>query len=133
MVPPEERGLLGWLDGPRLVIGAFMLFLVGLTILGILLWSDQREQVDRIDEIIVARQIEAVAANKESVRRCYSAATQGPGITQVLKSLEGQTSNPVAREHFRNFRVLNELNTPTLRECRQLAETLNVPIPKGVE
>lgn len=128
----HEHGLLGWLDGPRLVVGAFLLFLAGLTVLGILLWSDQRQQVDRIDRIISERHAEAIAANKDSVRSCFASATQGPAIGRVLRSLERQTKDPIARENIRNFRELNDLNTPTLRECRQLAEKLNVPIPKGV-
>jgi hypothetical protein len=123
-----EDGLLGWLDGPRLVVGAFAFFLLGLTVLGVLLWSDQRTAVQRIDSIQRERSAEQLTAKTDSVARCFSTANQGPALRRVLRGLE-RGADMETRLALRDFRQLNLLNAPTLRECRQLADRLNVPIP----
>lgn len=128
----HEEGLLGWLDSPRLVVGGFAFFLLGLTVLGIFLWTDQRKQVDRLDALVVARAKEERAAKREQVESCFSRATQGPSLQRVLIAIERDISDPQAREQIRDFARLNDLNTPTVRECRILAGKLNVDIPKGV-
>lgn len=137
MAAPEEHGLLGWLDGPRVVIGAFALFLAGLTILGILLWSDQRQvsqkledQIVRINEIAKENRDRADSANQETVTRCFSSAATGPALRKVLAAIEAETMDPVAKENLRNFRRLSEENASTLAECRALAKRLHVAIPK---
>lgn len=133
----EFGGLLGWLDGPRLVVGGFAFFLLGLTVLGILLWSDQRQQqrdlfvqVARIDQIQKERREQAIAANVASVDRCYSSATQGPALRIALRALETETLDTQAKIALRSLRRINEENTPTIRECRQLADELEVKPPK---
>jgi hypothetical protein len=129
----HEEGFLGWLDSPRLVVGAFAFFLLGLAVLGILLWTDQQKQTDRLDAVIVQRLREERAAKTEQVGGCFQRATQGPALQRVLLGLaEGHATQPQLRDQLRDFARLNALNTPTLRECRQLAADLNVPIPKGV-
>jgi hypothetical protein len=121
----SEEGLLGWLDGPRVVVGAFAFFLLGMVILLILLWSDT-------NRLQAEHEAEALAAQKEQVGQCFATASQAPQLLLVLNALEREVSDPAARDALRNYRRLNSLNAPTLRECRQLAEELNVPIPKGV-
>jgi hypothetical protein len=134
---PEEHGLLGWLDGPRLVVGAFMLFLAGLTILGILLWSDQREvsktleaQIARIDDLAKESRTRAESASAEAVSRCFSGAATAPALQKVLAAIELETMDPEAKQALRNFRRLSEENASTIPECRALAKRLHVPIPK---
>lgn len=133
----EVEGLLGWLDGPRLVVGGFAFFVLGLTVLGILLWSDQRQQqraliiqVERINQIQKERREQAIAGNVASVDRCYSSATQGPRLRVALRALETETMDPEAKAALRSLRRVNEANTPTIRECRQLADELEVKPPK---
>lgn len=129
----HESGLLEWLDGPRLVVGAFAFFVLGLAALGVLLWTDQRKQTDRLDAIVAQRLIEERAAKQEQVGTCFSRATTGPALRRVLIAIESSiTTNLQARQQLSDYRRLSELNTPTLRECRHLAEKLNVDIPKGV-
>lgn len=128
----EPDGVLGWLDGPRLVVGAFAFFLCGLTILGILLWSDQREQVRRLDALTAEHLREQRVSNEQAVERCFANANLAPALDHVLKAVEGTTSTVDGRQAVRDFRQLNRLNSNTLRECRQLAEKLNVKIPKGI-
>lgn len=129
---PEDMGFLGWLDGPHLVVGAFAFFLCGLTILGILLWSDQREQVRRIDAINAEHIREQREANVQLVDRCFANANLSPALDRVLFVIEGAAATPAGRQAVRDFRLLNDLNSNTLRECRQLADKLDVPIPKGI-
>jgi hypothetical protein len=133
----EQPGLLEWLDGPRLVVGAFIFFMLALSVLGILLWSDQRdqqqqlvEQVARIDELAEANRGRVKATNEEAVARCFSTAAQGPALRRVLRALENQTPDPQARADLMNFRLLNEANTSTVAECRALARRLHVPVPE---
>jgi hypothetical protein len=130
--PPEE-GLLAWLDGPRLVVGAFAFFCLGLLVLLLVLWSDQRQQVERLDglqrEHIAEQKIEA----KETVETCFFAANQTPALRAVLLALEQESMSEASKQALRNFRQLNTLNAPTLRECRQLAVRLDVPIPRGTQ
>ena len=128
----HEHGLLGWLDGPRLVVGAFAFFLCGLAILGILLWSDQRAQVRRIDKLTEENIAQQRAGNIQTVERCFANANLAVPLDRVLGALERQMSNTADRQAVRDFRKLNDLNSNTLHECRQLAEKLNVPIPRGV-
>lgn len=128
----HEEGLLGWLDGPRLVVGGFAFFILGLTVLGILLWSDQQRQVQRIDAIVMQRLAEEKAAKAEQVNACFSRAVQGPTLRRVLVAIESEMSDLANRQQLRDFRQLNDLNTPTIQECRDLAKRLNVAIPKGV-
>lgn len=127
-----DDGLLGWLDGPHLVVGAFAFFLCGLTILGILLWSDQREQVRRLDALTEEHIREQRISNEQAVERCFATATLNPALNEVLRVLERATSTPAERQAVRDFRLLNDLSSNTLRECRRLAMQLNVPIPKGI-
>lgn len=128
----HEHGLLGWLDGPRLVVGAFAFFLCGLTVLGILLWSDQREQVRRIDALTAEQVREQRVAYEQAVARCFASANLSPSLERVLVALEALPTTVEGRQAIRDFRQLNRLNSTTLRECRQLADSLRVPIPRGV-
>lgn len=128
-----EDGVLGWLDGPRLVVGAFAFFLLGLCVLGILLYTDQRKQVLRIDQIVKERRAEQVAANTQTVERCFANAALSPALDKVLRAIESTTTTKDGRRAVHDFRVRNAANTNTLRECRQLAEKLDVPIPKGAQ
>jgi hypothetical protein len=123
--PPEEEGLLGWLDGPRVVVGAFAFFLLGMVILLILLWSDT-------NRLQAEHEAEALAAQKEQVGQCFATANQTPQLQRVLLALEREVQNPATRAALINYRQLNDLNSPRLRECRQLAKELNVPIPEGI-
>ena len=141
MAEPDHHvdGVLEWLDGPRLVVGAFAFFVLGLTVLGIFLWTDQRKQafalekqVARIDEIVTQRVEEEKSAKRDQVATCFSRAAQGPSIRAALLALEREANSPEAHQTLRNFRELSELNTPTIRECRQLAKRLNVHVQKGV-
>jgi hypothetical protein len=128
--PPEE-GLLAWLDGPRLVVGAFAFFCLGLLVLLLVLWSDQRQQVERLDQLQKEHLAEQRVEAKETVETCFFAANQTPALRAVLLGLERESMSAESKQALRNFRELNTLNAPTLRECRQLAERLNVPIPRG--
>lgn len=128
----EEEGLLDWLDGPRLVVGAFAFFLLGLTVLGILLWSDQREHTERLDVLVMRSVSEEKTAKIEQVNNCFSRAAQGPALLRVLAALERELDDPRGRREIRSFKAFSALNTPTYRECRLLAARLNVPLPKGV-
>lgn len=132
MAHPDEGGVLGWLDGPRLVVIAAGLFMFGLFALLLLLWSDQRDQVERIDKIVMERQDEAEAANRQQVINCFSAAAEGPALQRVLEVIERESDSLAIRNAIADLRTLNDLNAPTLRECRRLADRLNVPIPKGI-
>ncbi len=133
MEPPEHpEGALEWLDGPRLVVGAFACFLVGLFILGILLWRDLDHQVKRIDDIIEARQHEIQVANIQTVNRCFASVATAPALDRVLRSLEDSVMAAEGKQALRNFRELNELNANSPRDCRQLARKLKVEIPRGV-
>lgn len=130
-------GVLGWLDGPRLVVGAFAFFLLGLAVLGILLWSDQRQQqkvlaaqVARIDDLASENRTRARAASEEAVSRCFSSATQSPALRKVLLAIELETMDVEAKAALRTFRRLSEENSSTLPECRALAKRLHVPVPK---
>src|SRR5262249_4194010 len=103
------------------------------------LYQDQRHQsqiltmqVSRLDDVVAARAAEAKAANRASVESCFSRASQGPGIRRVLHSLEASVIDPAGQEALRDFDQLNALNTPTFRECRQLAVKLKVKSPKEV-
>jgi hypothetical protein len=60
------------------VVGAFAFFLCGLTVLGILLWSDQREQVRRLDALTEEHLLEQKAANAQAVDRCFANANLAP-------------------------------------------------------
>lgn len=131
----EAHGSLGFveqLDSPRVGIAAFAVFVVVLLLIVGKVWADERSQVQRIDAIITERRGEAKAANRESVRRCFSAANQGPAIIGVLKALEESAPNETVRAKYRSFRQLSEVNTPTLMECRQLANRLNVTVSPEV-
>lgn len=128
---PEE-GLLGWLDGPRLVVGAFAFFLCGLTVLGILLWSDQRQQVHRIDQLTEEHIAQQRAANRQTVERCFANANLAPALDRVLKIVERGALTVDEKQAVQDYRLLAVLNSNTRRECRQLAERLDIPIPKGV-
>lgn len=130
MEADRQEGLLGWLDRPNIVVGAFLVFVLAMAAFGVLLWSDQQKQVDRIDELFDQRLKEAKAADAETVSRCFSSATQGPALRRVLLALEQEAINEQAKRDLREFRRLNALGTPTLRECHALANRLNQPIPQ---
>jgi hypothetical protein len=122
---PEEEGLLGWLDGPRLAVGGFAFFMFGLLVLLLLLWSDT-------NRLQAENAAEARAAQEEQVALCFATANQTPQLQRVLLALEREVQNPATRAALINYRQLNDLNSPRLRECRQLAKELNVPIPEGI-
>lgn len=124
--------LVNWLDGPSFVRGAFVLFMIGILGLILLLWNDQREQVDRIDQIVAERVEEANRARQDQVDTCFARANQGPAIQRALEAIASALDTAKARQAVEDFRLLNKLNTPTFRECRQLAGELNVPLPKGI-
>lgn len=130
-VAEKQSGVLEWLDSPRLVVGAFAFFLLGLTSLGVLLWSDSREQTVRLDAIVAQRLREEQTAKQEQVDTCFSRAAQGPALRAVLLALERGIDDPRAKDKLSDFRELSLLNTPTVAECRQLAMKLNVvPLSK---
>lgn len=119
-------------DGPSFVRFGAAVFVVGILALIMLMWNDQREQVDRIDAIVAERQQEAQVARQNQVDTCFARASQGPAIQAALTAIVSELDTKKSREAVEDFRVLSNLNTPTYRECRQLAGQLNVSLPKGV-
>ena len=110
-----------------------MFFLLGLLVLLLLLWSDQRQQVERLDELQKEHIAEQKVEAKETVATCFFTANQTPALRAVLVALEREVSSENSKQALRNFKQLNTLNAPTLRECRRLAERLDVPIPRGTQ
>ena len=131
-VTEPEHGFLGWLDSPRIVVGAALLFLLALSVFGIVLWNDQRQAVKRIDALVIQHQEQSITANKDSVSICFSNAAQGPALRRALSEIEMAIADPQARAALADLRALNVLNTPTLRECRLLAVELHVSIPRSI-
>ena len=129
----DERGFLRWLDSPRLAIYALVIFVLILSLFSLKLWSDQQKQVNLIDSLLAQRLEEAKAADRDAVGRCYSNATQGPAIRRVLDALEREARTRAARSALQEYKRLNLLNVPTVRECRELANKLNVKIPRSVQ
>lgn len=128
----EKEGFLQQLDGPRIGIAALIAFMLVMTIFGIKLYSDQRKQVDLLDAIVREHAAQTSAANRKTVEQCFSDATQAPLLRRVIKALEGETSSPKARLDLEEFRRLNDLNAPTLRECRQLADRIGITVKQEV-
>lgn len=125
---PEED-LLELLDGPRIALGAFAFFMVGLLILSLLLWNEQRKQIERIDDLQQNRIMQEQTAKKVQVETCFSRAAQTPPLNRLLRALQAEIDNPAVRADIKNYRELVALNTPTFRQCRELADRLNVPVP----
>lgn len=119
MTEPHEKGLLGFLDSWRLAVAISCVALALLTVFSVKLWVDLRHIVD-------ARAEEFQASNSQQVERCFGNATQGPALRRVLVELEMLARTERAKQDVRNFLRVNEVNTPTIRECRQLADNLGV-------
>lgn len=120
------------LDSPTLVRWAAGLFMAGLFVLLLLLWNDQRNTVAQLDVVVRDHQAQQRKANQDQVRTCFARATNGPAIERALLALTAELKSPKGRRAVEDFRLLNQINTPTYRECRQLAEQLKVPQPRGV-
>lgn len=129
---PDERRLVDWLDGPRIAFGGLIAFLLVMSLFGLKLYSDQQQQVEQIQVLLQANRDRLKASNEDQVRSCFASATQAPAISRLLHALEMEARSEPTREALRNYSDLNDLNASTIRECRQLAKDLHVPIPKGV-
>ena len=121
----SAKDVLERFDTWKFAAGVAFVAIAFLALFSIKLWVD-------LDQVVEQRLEEARAADRETVNRCFSSAAQGPALRRVLAAVERETTDPVARADLREFRRLNAINTPTIRECRQLAERLNVPVPRGV-
>lgn len=133
MEEPDVQGhLLEQLDRPRFAIAALALFMLVLLLFSVKLWSDQKDQVERLNKLAQERALVLQSSNEETVSNCFASAIQGPLLRRILKGIEELPLNPDSAAALAEFRRLNELNTSTLRECRQLAKRLHVPEPEGI-
>jgi hypothetical protein len=125
VVNEEHRSLIEWLDSWRIAAGVAFIAITILALWSFKLWVD-------LNEVLEDRVEAEQAADRESVRRCFSSAAQGPAIRRVLIALENDLTSDEGKEALRDFRRISALNSPTILECRRLADQLNVPISQGV-
>ena len=127
----EAHGVLKQFDTWRFAAAIAVIGFVVMMLFTIKLWDDLDTTVTRLDGVVAARLKEAAASDHETVAGCYASATQAPALRRVLLAIENETVSPSAKADLREFRRLSELNSPTIRECRQLADRLGVNRPKG--
>lgn len=119
----EEDGFLEKLDGPRLVIAALVVFILLMLLVVTKLWID-------VNNVVEARELEARRANEQTVDRCFASATQSVPLQRVLIALRDSVDDPVAKYDIQNYLNISKQQTSTIRECRILAQQLNIPVPK---
>ena len=129
----EETRFLDFFDSSRLAIGIAFVAIALLTVFSFKLWYDLDKTVRQVEKLLETRLEEAKASDQAAVSRCFSSATQGPALRRILLAIEQESEDPEAKAAAREFRRLNELNSPTIRECRQLAKKLKVAPTQGEE
>lgn len=113
----QER-FLDIFDTARLGLAIASVVMVVLILFVLKLWID-------LNGIVEARAQEARIANEQQVAGCFAAAAQAPPLRQVLVAVEREF-NEDAVVALREFIRLNLVNSPTIRDCRQLADDLGV-------
>lgn len=120
----EAHGILAELDTWHVAAAVAAVALAVMLLFVLKLWVD-------LDNVVDARAQEARVANETQVAACFAGAAQSPALRAVLVAVEREFMDPRATEALRNFIQLNLLNSPTIRDCRQLATDLDVPVLKG--
>lgn len=143
-VSDHDDHIRDWLDSWRLAAAAAVFLAIILGLWSIKLTVDTRNLAEQNQEVLakVNEQADAVAnvqqariqadkaARQDQVNNCFSRNATIPGVVALLDALGRVVVDPLDKERIRNYIEVTRDQTPTHRECIQLAKNLHVPVPK---
>lgn len=130
----HEHSWLDFIDAPKLGIGILILFI--LVALG---WNfklsvdahdlavSNRKLSRKIATEVAKRKKSEQAANQSQVNTCFQRNTSGPALRELLQAIiPAVAPDRQAVQTIQSYIALSQQNTPTVKECNELARKLHV-------